>query len=63
MRIIKLGANNDGDLISIINNTIGKRISQPVGEGLVQRLAEEDFLTAREAAMIQSIIANTTLKQ
>lgn len=61
LRIIKLGVKPEDDLLTLVNSTIGKMIAQQSGEGLINRLEEEGFLTKREAIIIRAIIDKNTL--
>ncbi|MGI6684304.1 MAG: CtsR family transcriptional regulator [Bacillota bacterium] len=61
IKIIKLGVKGDEDLLTMVNSTVGKMISQQSGEGLITRLEEEGFLTKRESILIKSIIDRNTL--
>lgn len=61
IKIIKLGVKKDEDLLTLVNSTVGKMISQQSGEGLIKRLKEEGFLTKKEAILILSIIDRNTL--
>lgn len=62
IKIIKLGVKQDDDLLTLVNSTDGKMISQQSGEGLITRLEEEGFLTRREGILIKSIIDLNTLE-
>lgn len=61
IKIVKLGVKQDEDLLTLVNSTVGKMISQQSGEGLINRLEEEGFLTRREGILLKSIIDNNTL--
>jgi transcriptional regulator CtsR len=61
LRIIKLGVKPGDDLLTLVNSTIGKMISQQSGEGLINRLEEENFLTKREGVLIRGIIDKNAL--
>jgi len=61
IKIVKLGVKEDEDLLTMVNSTVGKMISQQSGEGLIKRLEEEGFLTKRESILIRSIIDRNTL--
>ncbi|MGI6678206.1 MAG: CtsR family transcriptional regulator [Dehalobacterium sp.] len=62
IRIIKLVVEKDDDLLTLVNSTDGKLISQKAGEGLISRLEEEGFLTRKEAIIIKSIIDKNTIR-
>jgi transcriptional regulator CtsR len=61
IRIVKLSVEKDEDLLVLVNSTVGKMISQQSGEGLINRLEEEGFLTKRESILIRAIIDGKTL--
>lgn len=63
LRIIKLEADNDNewivDLVSTVENSL---ISQQAGEGLLERLLEEGFLTPREVYLLKAVISREALQ-
>jgi len=61
IRITKLTMEQDSELLQLINQTANKLISQQVGEGLTDRLAEEGFITQREALLIKAMINRDAL--
>jgi transcriptional regulator CtsR len=61
LRIIRLPLSRDQKLLQLIDRTAQTLVSQPVGEGLIQRLEEEGFLTPREAILIQAMTSQETL--
>lgn len=62
IKIIKLGINQEEDLLALVNSTLGKMISQQSGEGLIKRLEEEEFITKREGALIRAMTGSVTLE-
>lgn len=61
LRIIKLDVDSKewlSDLIAMVDNSF---VSQQAGEGLVDRLLEEEFLTGREALLVKAIISREAL--
>lgn len=62
IKIIKLVVTEDDDLLTLVNSTDGKMISQQAGEGLVSRLVEEGFLTEREGTIVKSIVDKNILQ-
>lgn len=61
LRIIKLDVDSKewlSDLIAMVDNSF---VSQQAGEGLVDRLLEEEFLTDREALLVKAIISREAL--
>lgn len=56
VRIVKLPMNGSADFYRLLNENIGKMISQTAGEGLIMRLVEEGFLTQREGRLMRAII-------
>jgi transcriptional regulator CtsR len=61
LRIIKLPLIEEKEFIKFINSELRDNISEQIGEGLINRLYEEDFLTLREAILIRNIIRKETL--
>jgi len=61
IKIVKLDVSQDEELLNLINSTVGKMVSQQIGEGLVKRLEEEGFLTKREGILIRAIVDRDTL--
>lgn len=63
LRIIKLEPDNNNewifDLISTVENSL---ISQQAGEGLLERLLEENILTLREACLLKAVISREALQ-
>ncbi len=56
VRIIKLALHDEEDMAQLLNNTAKKPIPQTTGENLLDRLVEEEFLTAREGHIIKALL-------
>ncbi|MCR4963088.1 MAG: CtsR family transcriptional regulator [Firmicutes bacterium] len=63
VRIIKLGKDGGNDLIALLNNAKGQRVSRQAGEKLIQRLTEEEFISQREAMMLLALTDDNVLKE
>lgn len=61
IRIVKLQMEDDKKLRELIDKTSNNLISQQVGEGLIERLQEEGFLTRREAMLVKAVIRREAL--
>ncbi|MHB1128239.1 MAG: CtsR family transcriptional regulator [Bacillota bacterium] len=61
LRIAKLSLDQDAELYRLINSTAGTLVSQQVGDGLIQRLLEEGFLTKRETILMRAVIKREAL--
>lgn len=61
VRLIRISLDRVRQFDEVLRETIGDRISQSTGEGLVMRLLDEGFLTPREALMLRRIIDRGTL--
>lgn len=61
LKIIKLPLGNGEKLRRLIDASANQLTSQQVGEGLINRLLEEGFLTRREALLLQAVIRRDTL--
>ncbi len=61
VRIIRLKLAGEKEFRKLIDNSLGKMVSQQVGEGLINRLQEEGFLTEREGALMRAVIKRETL--
>ena len=55
VRIIKLSVDGSENLLEMVNRASGKQVTQKNGEGLIDRLVEEDLLTAREGSFIKAM--------
>ena len=60
LMITKLPISDYRDLIDLLNS-IPERVSQRLGENIIQRLCDEGFLSRREAALISAAIDRDTL--
>ena len=60
LRITKLSLSEYEEILDLVEGT-PKMVSQNVGEGLIDRLQEEGFLTRREALLMSAVINRTTL--
>src|SRR5690606_1988222 len=61
IRIAKVQANDDADLIDQILSIIDKRISQNSGEQIIYRLLEEEVISEREARIMINVIDRSVL--
>jgi len=61
VRSVKAYVNDDSELSSLIKQLQGKMLNQYAGEGLVQKLVENEFLTEREGLLIKTIINDEVL--
>ena len=61
VRIIKLSMDNETNLTAMLETAGQRKVSRQVGEKLVGRLLEEDFLTSREGMIIKSMINDKLL--
>lgn len=60
VRIIKLSVDGSENLLAMVNRAEGKQVSQKNGDGLIDRLVEEELLTAREGSFIKAM-TNTNI--
>lgn len=63
VRIVKFSLDLDEDLSSVMRDTENKKVSQQEGDGLIDRLAEEGFLTKREGKLIKSLLDGEILSK
>lgn len=56
IRIVKVPLNNQTNLIHDLYGLIGKEITPSQAEGIIQRLLEEDLITARESNLMRTIV-------
>lgn len=61
LRIVRLEVDEDGLLRQVMNQLIGDSLSQDRAYGLLERLFDEEILTARETIMVKSILAREAL--
>ncbi len=62
IRIVKLGLENEDDLIQMLDKTSNNSINQLSAEKLLQRLVDEDLLTLREGLLLKAITDNNNLQ-
>ncbi len=55
VRIIKLSVEGSENLLAMVNRAEGKQVSQKSGDGLIDRLVEEELLTVREGCFIKAM--------
>ena len=60
LRIIRLSISDYQDMMELINST-PERVSQRMGDDLIQRLYEEGILTKKEAMLMSAVIRDETL--
>jgi len=56
VRIVKVSFNEEQDLGSVLNQTIGQSISQQITDGILHRFYEEQMLSRREVMIIRNTI-------
>ena len=61
VRIIRLAMDNESNLTAMLETSGQRKVSRQVGEKLVDRLLEEDFLTTREGMIIKAMISDKLL--
>lgn len=61
VRIIRLAMDNENNLTAMLETSGQRKVSRQVGEKLVDRLLEEDFLTTREGMIIKAMISDKLL--
>lgn len=61
LRITKLKVDEDEWLLEVLEDLDNSLVPQQVGEGLVDRLAEEGLLTEREALLLKAAISREAL--
>lgn len=61
LRIVKLPLDQEADLYRLINEHVGQMVTQNAGEGLLERLVEEGFLTYREGLLMKAVIQGDVL--
>lgn len=55
VRIIKLSVDGSENLLEMVNRAEGKQVDQKNGDGLIDRLVEEELLTPREGSLIKAM--------
>ena len=63
VKIIKLSMDSEPNLAALLHSAKGKRVSQQSGEKLLERLAEEGFLSRREMMLVKTLIDDNVLRQ
>jgi len=65
VRIIKLQPTTEEDLLQLMDSTINRPTGRVTAEKLVERLVDEDFITAREGLIVKAMLdgANLNLPQ
>jgi len=61
LRIVRLGLGLEGQYQQVMRQLIGEQLSRDRSYGLVERLLDEELLTAREAALIKSVLSSDAL--
>lgn len=61
LRIIKLELDDDQLFFELLASMEGSMIPQTAGEGLVERLIDEGFLTEREGLLMKSVISRDAI--
>jgi len=61
VRIVKLPLDQEREIKKLIDLTAGKLVSFQMGEGLIERLREEGFLSSRESILMRAVIQNEAL--
>jgi len=56
-----LGLGLEGQYQQVMRQLIGEQLSRDRSYGLVERLLDEELLTAREAALIKSVLSSDAL--
>ncbi len=61
LRIVRLGLGLEGQYQQVMRQLIGEQLSCDRSNGLVERLMDEELVTAREAALIKSVLSSDAL--
>ena len=61
MRIIKLSMDNENNLTTMLQNGSKRKVNRQMGEKLIDRLLEEEFLTTREGMLLKAMINDKLL--
>ena len=62
LRIIRLSMEEEGNLSALLEQARGKAVSRQSGLKLVERLREEEFLSRREAMLVDALTDSLVLK-
>ena len=63
VRIIKLSVEGSENLLAMINRAEGKQVSQKNGEGLIDRLVEDELLTPREGSFLKAMTNGSIFRE
>lgn len=63
VRIIKLSVEDSENLLAMVNRAEGKLVSQKSGDGLIDRLVEEELLTVREGSFIKAMTNGSIFRE
>jgi len=61
LRIIRLGLGIEGQYQQVMRQLIGEQLTRDRSKALLERLLDEELVTAREAALIKSILSGNNL--
>ena len=61
VRIIKLSIDNENNLTTMLQNGSKRKVNRQMGEKLIDRLLEEEFLTTREGMLLKAMINDKLL--
>lgn len=61
LRIIRLGLGIEGQYQQVMRQLIGEQLSRDRSNALLERLLDEELVTAREAALIKSVLCGNNL--
>lgn len=61
LRIVRLGLGIEGQYQQVMRQLIGEQLSRDRSNGLLDRLIDEELVTAREAALIKSLLSSEAL--
>lgn len=61
VRIIKLSMDNENNLTTMLQNSSKRKVNRQMGEKLIDRLLEEEFLTTREGMLLKAMINDKLL--
>lgn len=61
VRIIKLSMDNENNLTTMLQNGSKRKVNRQMGEKLIDRLLEEEFLTTREGMLLKAMINDKLL--
>lgn len=61
LRIVRLVLSSDGQFQQVMRQLVGDQLTSERAFGLIERLQEEDLLSAREAAILKTVFARESL--